>query len=245
MTRGAIVVGASSGIGEALVRELADRGYEVGLAARRTERMREIGAELPTKSYVATMDVADVEDAREGFVELADAMPGVDVVVLCAGTAHVNYGLEWEPERETIDVNVRGFVALATAAMSYFEERDDASAARDGHLVGISSVAGHVGVGGLQAYSASKAFVSNYLEALKARQRGADADVAITTVEPGYVDTELSMGGFWQSSPETAAAQIARAIAAERGHVYVTRRWRLVAWALDLLPNAVVRRLVA
>lgn len=242
MTRGAIVVGASSGIGEALVRDLAGRGYEVGLAARRTERMREIGAELPTSSYVATMDVTDVADAREGFRELAAAMPSVDVVVLCAGTAAVNYDLDWATERETIDVNVRGFVALATAAMRYFEERAGDEEGRDGHLVGISSVSAHVGMGGLQAYSASKAFVSNYLEGLKARRRGADADVAITTVEPGYVDTDLSMGGFWQSSPETAAAQIARAIEKERGHVYVTRRWRLVAWTLDLLPERVLRR---
>ena len=244
MTRGAIVVGASSGIGEALARELADLGYEVGLAARRTERMAAIGAELPTQSYVATMDVTETDDAREAFFELTEAMDSVDVVVLNAGVGHSNYELDWELERETIDVNVRGFVALATAAMEYFEENDDHASERDGHLVGISSVAAHVSVGGLQAYYASKAFVSSYLEGLRARQRSVDSDVAITTIEPGYVDTALSGGEFWQCSPETAAKQIARAIESERGHVYVTRRWRLVAWTLDLLPAFVVRRLV-
>ena len=244
MTRGAIVVGASSGIGEALVRELADRGYQVGLAARRTDRMTEIGAEVPTQSYVATMDVTETDDAREGFFELAEAMESVDVVVLNAGVGHSNHDLDWALERETIDVNVRGFVALATAAMSYFEEREDPASERDGHLVGISSVAAHAGVGGLQAYNASKAFVSSYLEGLRTRGRGVDSDVAITTVEPGFVDTRLSGGEFWQCSSETAASQIARAIDRERSHVYVTRRWRLVAWTLDLLPNTVVRRLL-
>lgn len=241
-TRGAIIVGASSGIGEALARELAEDGYEIGLAARRTDRMRQIGSELPTKAAVATMDVTDTEDAREGFFELADAMASVDVVVISAGTAAVNHDLEWEPERQTIDVNVRGFTAIATAAMEYFETTPDHASERDGHLVGISSVAAHFGNGGTQTYNASKAYVSTYLEGLRDRQADSDADVTITTIEPGFVDTDLSLGGFWESSPETAAEQIARAIRKERNHAYVTRRWRLIAWFLKAMPESVLRR---
>ena len=240
-TRGAIIVGASSGIGEALARQLADEGYEIGLAARRTERMREIGNELPTKSYVATMDVTETEDARAAFVELTEAMPSVDLVVISAGTAAVNYDLEWERERQTIDVNVRGFTAIATAAMEHFEETSDG----DGHLVGISSVAAHFGNGGTQAYNASKAFVSTYLEGLRNRTAGNETDTTITTVEPGFVDTELSYGSFWECSPETAAKQIARAIRNERDHVYVTRRWRLVAWAFEIAPDPILRRVLS
>lgn len=245
MTRGAIVVGASSGIGEALTRELADQGYEVGLAARRTERMRRIGSELPTKAYVATMDLTDPDDARQGFFELADAMRSVDVVVVSAGVADVNYDLEWESERRTIDVNVRGFTAIATAAIEYFEGNPDHASESDGHLVGISSVAAHFGNGGTQAYNASKAYVSRYLEGLRDRQAGSDLDVTITTIEPGFVDTALSYGSFWECSPETAAKQIARASERERTHVYVTRRWRLVAWALDHTPRPLLRRLLS
>jgi short-subunit dehydrogenase len=241
--RGAIVIGASSGIGEALSRRLAADGYEVGLAARRTDRMRRIGAELPTEAYVATMDVTEVEDAREGFFDLADAMPSVDLVVLSAGVAPVNRDLEWEPERQTIDVNVRGFTALATAAMDYFESQPDHAGGSDGHLVGISSVAAHAGMGDVQAYNASKAYVSRYLEGLRHRQTRREGDVTITTIEPGYVDTDLSLGSFWECSPETAANRIARAIEKRRTHAYVTRRWRLVAWALEVLPEGLRRRL--
>ncbi|ELZ09803.1 SDR family NAD(P)-dependent oxidoreductase [Natrinema thermotolerans] len=241
--RGAIVVGASSGIGEALSRRLAADGYEIGLAARRTERMRRIGNELPTKSYVATMDVTAVEDARQGFFDLAEAMPSVDLVVLSAGVATVNRDLEWEPERQTIDVNVRGFTALATAAMEYFESTPDHASESDGHLVGISSVAAHIGNDDAPAYSASKAYVSTYLEGLRYREGDRDTDVAITTIEPGFVDTKLSLGGFWECSPETAAAQIARAIEKKRTHAYVTRRWRAIAWLVDLLPERLRRRL--
>ncbi|THE63382.1 SDR family NAD(P)-dependent oxidoreductase [Salinadaptatus halalkaliphilus] len=234
----AIIVGASSGIGEALARALADEGYEIGLAARRTERMRAIGDELPTKSYVATMDVTDTDDAREGFVELAEAMGSVDLVVVNAGVAPLNRDLEWEPERETIDVNVRGFTAIATAAMDYFDSQGG------GHLVGISSVGALLGNPSAPAYSASKAFVSRYLEGLRSRQARRETDVTITTIEPGFVDTELSYGSFWECSPETAASQIARAIQTQKSHAYVTRRWRLVAWVLMALPEPVLRRLL-
>ncbi|AFZ73729.1 SDR family NAD(P)-dependent oxidoreductase [Natronobacterium gregoryi] len=242
MTQGAIIVGASSGIGEALARELADDGYVVGLAARRTDRLRRIGEQLPTQSYVATMDLTDTEDARQGFFELTEAMPSVDLVVVSAGIADVNYDLEWASERQTIDVNVRGFTAIATAALSYFEANPDHASEKDGHLVGISSVAARFGNGGTQAYNASKAFVSRYLEGLRVRQAGNDVDVAVTTIEPGFVDTEMSYGSFWQCSPGTAANQIARAIRKEKTHAYVTRRWRLVAWTLSLIPNPILRR---
>ncbi|GAB3027423.1 SDR family NAD(P)-dependent oxidoreductase [Natronobiforma cellulositropha] len=239
MAPGAIIVGASSGIGAALARALAADGYEVGLAARRTERLVAVGESLPTKAYVATMDVTDTADAREGFDELVGAMDDVSLVVLSAGVGHLNRDLEWEPERETVDVNVRGFCALATAAMEHFEARGG------GHLVGISSVAAAFGNGSSPAYNASKAFVSTYLEGLRYRGRSREADVTITTVEPGFVDTAMAMGEdlFWETTPETAAAQITRAIRRKRRHVYVTRRWRLVAWLLKAMPERALGRL--
>ncbi len=243
MAQGAILIGGSSGIGEALARELAQAGYEIGLAARRLDRLKRIGSELPSKTSVASMDVTDTADAREAFFQLAEAMNSVDLVVISAGVGHINHDLEWEPERETIDVNVRGFVAIATAALEWFE------ATGGGHLVGISSVAALFGNPSTPAYNASKAFVSRYLEGVRYRQAGRQPPVTVTTVEPGFVDTEMAMGEadelFWVASPETAAKQIARAIARERTHVYVTRRWRLVAWLMKLLPERVRSRLLS
>lgn len=231
------MVGASSGIGAALARELAIDGYQVGLTARREDNLEDLAADLPTESYVARMDVTETEAARETFTDLAEEMGGVDLVVVNAGIGRENRALEWEPERDTIDTNVRGFTALATAATDHFEERGH------GHLVGISSVAAHVGNVTIPAYHASKAYVSNYLDGLRYRARHLDADVTVTTIEPGFVDTELAGGDFWKADVETAAAQIATAIRKRRRHAYITRRWRLVAGAIRLVPDVVLRQL--
>jgi short-subunit dehydrogenase len=239
MTDSAIIVGASSGIGAALASELAEEGYEVGLAARRLERLEEIGGDLPTEASVARIDVTETAEARDRLRQLIDAMGGCDLLVLSAGVGDLNPDLDWEPERRTVDVNVRGFAALATLGMQTFAEQGS------GHLVGISSVASRFGNGGAPAYNASKAFVARYLEGLRYWADSVDADIAVTDVEPGFVDTEMAMGDrvFWTASPETAARRIAAAIRARRRHVYVTRRWRLVAWVLALLPERVLSRL--
>ena len=238
MSNSVIIVGASSGIGEALARRFAESGYEVGMTARRLERLQSIGDELPTRTYVAGMDVTETETARDTFEDLVDSMEGVDIVVVSAGIAPANKDLEWEIEEDTIETNVSGFVALATAAVNVFEEQGH------GHLVGISSVSAHVGLKEVPAYSASKAFVSRYLEALRFRTKVRDADVTVTTIEPGYVDTKLSLGGLWETTPEVAAGQIFDAVEKGRKRVYVTRRWRLVVWLMTLFPEAIKRRLV-
>lgn len=235
---GAIIVGASSGIGAALARRLAESGYEVGLTARRRERLEALGRELPTKSYVARMDVTEHEQARKIFEKLTAEMESVDLVVLSAGVAPGNTAVDWEPDRETIETNIGGFAALATKALSYFADQDH------GHLVGISSVSAHIGLPHAPAYSGSKAFISNYLQALRGSAVVSNSDISITTIEPGYVDTDLSFGGFWECTPETAARQIEKAIENQQSHAYVPRRWRLVAAAISVLPESVTRRFV-
>lgn len=226
----AIIVGASSGIGAALARELAD-DYDLGIAARRTDRLEELGREIGG-AHVATIDVTD-EDCRDQFDGLVNSLGGVDLVVIAAGIGRYNPDLEWQPERDTVDVNVEGFAAIATAAIEHFESRGS------GHLVGISSVAAEIGSPTMPAYSASKAFVSRYLEGL--RYRTMERDVVVTDVRPGFVDTPMSpdTDRFWECSAETAARQIVRAIDAERSVPYVTRRWRLVSTLLRVLPDRV------
>lgn len=158
-------------------------------------------------------------------------------MVICAGTGHINPDLAWSPEHDTLATNVVGFAAAANVAMQHFRRR------RRGHLVGLSSIAALAGSGEAPAYAASKAFVSNYLSGLRRSAKHAGLAIAVTEVQPGFVDTRMAQGDglFWVASPKIAARQIYRAIRDRRAHVYVTKRWRVVAWLIRMLPNALLR----
>jgi short-subunit dehydrogenase len=233
----AIIIGASSGMGEALARLLSAQGYRVGLSARRMHLLAALQAGLPG-SMARQMDVGATDEAVGVFRELIAEMGGADIVVISAGTGFINPDLEWEKEKTTINVNVVGFAALANAAVKHFEERGR------GHLVGISSVAAFIGSPDAPAYSASKAFVSNYLEGLRGKMRHTGLPIFVTDIRPGFVDTAMAQSPviFWMATPEKAARQIYRAITKKRACAYVTRRWRLMAWLFKVVPRALIFR---
>ena len=239
MDRTAIIVWASSGIGAALARDLAGAGYKLGIAARRLPQLEALAAQLPTPAVVGRIDVSDVDGAMAGFNELVEQLGGVELVVISAGTGHENPDLRWEPERDTIAVNVAGFAAVATAAMAHFTARGG------GHLVAISSVAAVKGDGEAPAYGASKAFVSRYLQALRHRAAKHKLGVYVTDVKAGFVDTAMAKGEglFWVAPVGVASAQIMAAIRRRRSNVYVTRRWGVVARLLAIMPEWLYNRL--
>lgn len=234
----AIVIGASSGIGRALARVLAEHGYSVGLVARRTDLLSELARQLPTPSFVKAIDVARADQARQQLRELIDEMSDVELFVLNAGIGFVNPQLDWERERDTIDVNVSGFAATANVAVEHLQRRGS------GQIVGISSIAALRGNRAAPAYNASKAFISNYLESLRNRFRKGNLPIVVTDVQPGFVDTAMAKGEgvFWAAPPEKAARQIFTAIAKRKEHAYVTKRWRLIAWVLKAAPNWLYHR---
>jgi short-subunit dehydrogenase len=237
-TRNAIVIGASSGIGRALAKRLAANGYGVGVAARRTALLRDLAAEIRGPSFIKTMDVSQPAEAMASLRELIAEMGDVELFVINAGTGFINPALAWEPERDTIAVNVSGFAAAANVAAAHLEARGG------GHLVGVSSIAALRGNPVAPAYNASKAFMSNYLQGLRDRFVARGLPVVVTDVQPGFVDTPMAKADrmFWVASADTAAEQIWAAIRKRRKHVYVTRRWRLVAWLIKVTPDWLAQR---
>ncbi|MGH9561462.1 MAG: SDR family oxidoreductase, partial [Terracidiphilus sp.] len=145
----AIIVGASSGIGEALVRQLYQAGWRVGLLARRTDRLSSIADALGSDVSIGFIDVSK-EGCAKALHEMARIMGGVDLVVLSAGVGHLNPDHESAPDRETVAVNVSGFMEMATEAFLYFERRGR------GHLAAITSVAALRGNADGAVYAASK-----------------------------------------------------------------------------------------
>lgn len=228
----AIVIGASSGIGEALAVELAREGYDVGITARRVELLRSLQQRIPSRSVVRQMDVTRTFEAMRILEGLIAELGGLDLIVINAGINPCNTRLDWPVELDTISVNVCGFAAMANAAMRYFLRENK------GHLVGISSIAALKGSASRPAYSASKAFVSNYLQGLRFRAGG--TGVYVTDIRPGFVDTIMIKEvrcRFWAASPAGAARQIAQAIKKRKKAVYITRRWVIISWIVRLLPD--------
>jgi short-subunit dehydrogenase len=85
--------------------------------------------------------------------------------------------------------------------------------------------------------------VSNYLQGVRYRFKKLRLPIVVTDVQPGFVDTRMAGGDFWMATPETAARQIGAAIRGRKKHVYVTRRWRLVAWLIRGVPDSLWSRL--
>jgi short-subunit dehydrogenase len=160
-------------------------------------------------------------------------MGDVEVIIISAGTGHLNPSLNWSQEKDTIDTNVSGFTAMAGVAMRYFMQK------KSGHLVGISSIAGIRGSNVCPSYNASKAYVSNYLEGLRKKVAKEKLPITITDILAGLVDTAMAKGEglVWVASPQKAAVQIYRAIQHKKRSEYITKRWAIFAWLYKIMPG--------
>jgi short-subunit dehydrogenase len=229
----ALVIGASSGIGKELAITLAKQGYEVGMMARRHQMLETLQQEIPTKTYIGQIDISDPTDAIEKVQNMIDRMGKIDLFIINAAVGFLNSELDWQKEKDTIDINVSGFCVLTGLAFKYFSKQGH------GHLVGISSIGALKGNDIAPAYNASKAFMSNYLEGMRKKAFKDGLSIAVTEIQPGYVDTEMAkgQGKFWVASPREAAEQIYSAIKAKKKLAYITHRWRLIGWLLKLMPD--------
>ncbi len=239
MTKRAVIVGASSGIGRELATLFSQKGWTVGLAARRLPLLEETARNLSGPAFMRRIDVSDPTTATVALEELISEMGGLDLLVISSGTGFLNPGLALENELETARVNVSGFIAVANVAFRHFQSQGR------GHLVGISSIAALRGSGIAPAYNASKAFQANYLEGLRLKAIKSGSGVIVTDIRPGLVDTAMAKGEglFWVAPPEKAARQIFQAIREKAKTAYVTKRWRLVAWLLRILPDWLLARM--
>ncbi len=115
----AIVIGATSGIGRELAKLLAENNYIVGLTGRRGELLCELQKEITTESYIKNFDISSTE-AMNQLEDLIKEMGGVELIIISAGCGFINPELDFNKEKETIDVNVSGFAAMANIAFKHF-----------------------------------------------------------------------------------------------------------------------------
>lgn len=183
--RVAAVTGASSGIGEATARALSEAGAAVALGARRTERLDEIAAGLEGRCLVKSVDVSDESQARAFIQESHDELGRFDILVNNAGVMLLGgvVGADVGDWRRMIEVNLLGLLYCTHAALPLLEKDGG------GDIVNVSSVAGRRADAGAAVYNMTKFGVHAFSEAL--RQEALHAGTRVTTVAPGFVETEL------------------------------------------------------
>jgi short-subunit dehydrogenase len=186
-------------------------------------------------------DVTDYDAVPRLFQRILAEMGRVDVVVYAAGVLYPADAEEYDfaKDRPMLETNLLGAVAWLGQAAAYFQTQGE------GHIVGISSVAGDRGRVKNPAYQASKAGLTNYLESL--RNRLSRRGVHVLTVKPGFVDTPMLQaaggGAFWVISPDKAAADIAKALRKRKQVIYTPGRWRWVMLTIQHIPSWLFRRL--
>ncbi|WP_063024174.1 SDR family oxidoreductase [Nocardia niwae] len=189
--RVAVVTGASSGIGAATARRLADQGAKVALLGRRKDRIEELAAEIGADALAVVADVGDQLSLRDAAATVRAAFGRVDLVVANAGVmlaAPFESALtdEWD---QMVGTNITGLLYTGRAFI------DDLLAAADGgkaDLVLVGSIGGHTVFPNYAVYTATKAAVAHLTRNLRAEfgPRG----VRVKNIEPGFVGTELGAG---------------------------------------------------
>jgi NADP-dependent 3-hydroxy acid dehydrogenase YdfG len=240
-----LITGASAGIGAALARELARRGHAVGLVARRADLLEALAAEIRAAGGTAMWVSADVTDraqVEEATARVTAELGPIDLMVANAGT-----GLAARADRAPVDawmsvlrLNIEGAIYSAAAVIPAMVAR------KGGHIAVVSSIAGFRGLPGNGAYSASKAAVSVFFEALRVDL--ARSGIAVTIIHPGFVRTPLTAKNrfpmpFLMES-DRAARILADGLAARRSEINFPWPMVMVMRLARLLPNWLWDRVV-
>lgn len=186
----AIITGASSGIGEATAKSLADEGAAVVLAARRKDELESLAGQIESDggdALVVPSDVTSDTDIQELVDQTVEVFGQVDILVNNAGVMLLEEVQDADTEnfQQMVDVNLSGLMKLTHAVLPVMQDQGA------GHIVNISSVAGRKSFPGSSAYSATKFGVNGFSEGLRQEVTGED-DIRVTLIEPGYVNTELA-----------------------------------------------------
>lgn len=190
----ALVTGASSGIGEATARRLAQEGATVALVARRADRLDALAAQIREAGGTALAVAADITDRAqaEGAVRsVVDRFGRLDVLVNNAGLMLLGpvVGADVEEWERMLAINVRGLLHMTNAALPHLLRAAEAGPRQVADVVNISSIAGRVAWANYGVYNLTKFGVNGFTESL--RQEVTKKHVRVGVLEPGGVATEL------------------------------------------------------
>ena len=234
-----IIIGATSGIGKALFEKYIKEGNRLGIVGRRMHLLDELNHQHPSNTYTATADITKQDEIEQAISSLQKEIGSIDLAIVCSGIGELNPSLDYNVERPTIDTNVTGWTFVVDMLYNIFEQQGH------GHLLAITSAGGLRGEPMAPAYSATKAYQINYMEALRKKAYKAGGKITVTDVRPGLVDTAMAKGEglFWVMPVEKVARQIYIAIRNKKSKVYVTKRWHILAIVCKNIPFFLYKRM--
>ena len=233
----AIIVGASSGIGREVAQLLIDRGWRVGIAARREAKLLELQKQHPQQVVVQTIDV-NADDASQRLLQLIERLGGMSLYFHASGIGKQNRTLEPAIELNTVQTNALGFTRLIDTAFNYFAEHGG------GHIAAITSIAGTKGLGPAPSYSATKAFQNVYLQSLEQLANARRLNIRFTDLRPGFVDTDLLNDNNHYPlmlRPERVAREMVASIEKRRHVRVIDWRWRIITACWRRIPRSLWR----
>ncbi|MBR4829006.1 MAG: SDR family NAD(P)-dependent oxidoreductase [Muribaculaceae bacterium] len=235
----AVIIGASSGMGMEVARLLLADGYNLGVAARREERLLALKNEAPDRVEVQAIEVTH-DDATSRLRELIERLGGMDLFFYASGIGKQNRTLDEEIELNTVNTNGMGFTRMIGEAYRYFADQGK------GHIAAITSIAGTKGLGPAPSYSATKVMQNVYLQALEQQANARGLDIRFTDIRPGFVDTDLLKGDFhypMMLKPEKVARQIVMALQKQRHILVIDWKYRILTALWRRIPRFLWRHI--
>ena len=234
-----VIIGATSGIGKALFEKYARGDNRIGIVGRRANLLDELYQKYPSKNITAKADITNLEEIEQAINALHKELEYIDLAIVCSGIGDINATLEYNVERLTIDTNITGWTFVIDRLYNIFVQQGH------GHLVAITSAGGLRGEPIAPAYSASKAYQINYMEALRKKAYKSGSQIYVTDIRPGLVNTAMAKGEglFWVMPVEKVANQIITTIHKNKYKAYVTKRWHILAIINKNLPFALYKRM--
>ncbi len=242
-----MITGASSGLGEGMARKFAERGRNLALCARRRDRLDALAEELTERHpgirvVVRELDVNDHDRVFTVFDEFRSELGTLDRVIVNAGLGKgqpVGTG-HFTANRQTVETNLVAGLAQCEAAVSIFREQ------QAGHLVVVSSFSAVRGMPrNLTAYAASKAGIATLADGIRADL--GTTPITVTTVLPGYIESEMTRRTSGRTpllaSADAGARALVKAIEREPARAYVPSwPWTPLSVLVRVLPTGLLRK---
>ncbi len=235
----AVIIGATSGIGQEVAQRLLSEGWKIGIAGRRQSALSAFQNQAPKQIEIQELDVTQ-EESGEKLLTLIHRLGGMDLFLLSSGIGFQNPELMMDTELNTTQTNVVGFTRMVDTAFNYFKNKGG------GHLAVISSIAGTKGIGIAPAYSATKRYQNTYIDALEQLAHLQKLKIHFTDIRPGFVATALLNDG--KNYPllmkvDKVGCHIMHALHRKQRVVIIDKRYRILVFFWKMIPQWMWKRL--